>query len=106
MNNEVVLPHARWMCPIALQLRLVEGAYVQLEDAYCLRSVEEAMRIAEPIEVCTIIVKASYAVFRVGCSRAQNRGAFFPQQDEKEKIATSGTLWYRLSSTLLAPVSI
>lgn len=33
------------------QLRLVEGAYVQLEDAYCLRSVEEAMRIAEPIEV-------------------------------------------------------
>lgn len=34
-----------------MQVRLVEGAYVQLEDAYCLRSVEEAMRIAEPIEV-------------------------------------------------------
>lgn len=34
------------------QVRLIEGAYVQLEDAYCLRSVEEAMRIAEPIEVC------------------------------------------------------
>lgn len=33
------------------QVRLIEGAYVQLEDAYCLRSVEEAMRIAEPIEV-------------------------------------------------------
>lgn len=30
---------------------MVEGAYVQLEDAYCLRSVEEAMRIAEPVEV-------------------------------------------------------
>eukprot|EP00752_Nemacystus_decipiens_P003041 g2819.t1 len=34
-----------------VQVRLIEGAYVQLEDAYCLRSVEEAMRIAEPIEV-------------------------------------------------------
>lgn len=33
------------------KVRLIEGAYVQLEDAYCLRSVEEAMRIAEPIEV-------------------------------------------------------
>ncbi|CAM9503110.1 unnamed protein product [Scytosiphon promiscuus] len=33
------------------QVRLIEGAYVQLEDAYCVRSVEEAMRIAEPIEV-------------------------------------------------------
>lgn len=30
---------------------MVEGTYVQLEDAYCLKSVEEAMRIAEPIEV-------------------------------------------------------
>lgn len=35
----------------ASKMRVVEGAYVQLEDAYCLRSVEEAMRIAEPIEV-------------------------------------------------------
>lgn len=46
----------RLRSPIALQLRLVEGAYVQLEDAYCLRSVEEAMRIAEPIEVCSILM--------------------------------------------------
>lgn len=33
------------------QVGEIEGAYVQLEVAYCLRSVEEAMRIAEPIEV-------------------------------------------------------
>lgn len=39
-----------------MQVRLIEGAYVQLEDAYCLRSVEEAMRIAEPIEVCGLDV--------------------------------------------------
>ena len=49
-----------YACCIALdvrvQVRLIEGAYVQLEDAYCLRSVEEAMRIAEPIEVCGLDV--------------------------------------------------
>lgn len=38
---------------LAEQVQVIAGAYVQLEDAYCLRSVEEAMRIAEPIEVCS-----------------------------------------------------
>ncbi|CAN0018701.1 unnamed protein product, partial [Discosporangium mesarthrocarpum] len=34
-----------------VELQVLEGAYVQLEDAYCLRTVEEAVRIAVPIEV-------------------------------------------------------
>lgn len=58
---------------------MVEGAYVQLEDAYCLKSVEEAMRIAEPIEVCVaqlytpaLVIFVSTAVllfiFMLACS--------------------------------------
>lgn len=47
----------------AQQVRLIEGAYVQLEDAYCLRSVEEAMRIAEPIEVCACVILPSRVRF-------------------------------------------
>ena len=50
----VVTEARRICCCCCWQVRVVEGAYVQLEDAYCLRSVEEAMRIAEPIEVIII----------------------------------------------------
>lgn len=59
-NERTVTMHASCtavLCCVdfCAQVRLVEGAYVQLEDAYCLRSVEEAMRIAEPIEVCMYV---------------------------------------------------
>ncbi|CAN0199158.1 unnamed protein product, partial [Phaeothamnion confervicola] len=37
----------------------LEGVYVQLEDAYCLASVAEAVRIAEPIEVADGICVSS-----------------------------------------------
>jgi COG4 transport protein len=36
---------------LVVQLQVLVGAYVQLEDAYCLLNVKEALRIAEPIEV-------------------------------------------------------
>lgn len=61
------------VCP---QVRLIEGAYVQLEDAYCVRSVEEAMRIAEPIEVRRGSACRGVVSHETGCVAAGWPGAW------------------------------
>jgi COG4 transport protein len=50
---------------LIVQLQVLVGAYVQLEDAYCLLNVKEALRIAEPIEVSCFSCDRCCATFEM-----------------------------------------